>query len=110
MYSVISYTVTQRTSEIGLRLALGARRADIHWLVMRQGLLPTLAGLGTGLAAAPLVGRLLGSWLQGVSPTDPATYAAVSLALVLAAAAACFLPSRRAARLDPMTTLRGVAS
>jgi putative ABC transport system permease protein len=107
VYSVISYTVAQRTGEIGLRLALGATRGDIYWLVMRQGLMPTLVGLAAGLAAAPLVGRALGSWLQGVSPTDPVTYAMVSLALLLAAAAAWFIPSRRAAGLDPLTTLRG---
>ena len=74
---------------------------------MRQGLGVSLTGLAVGLAGATAVGRVLGSWLQGVSPTDPATYAAVSLVLVGAAAAACFLPARRATRIDPMTAIRG---
>lgn len=106
VYGVISYSVAQRTSEIGVRLALGAQRRDIHRLVMRDGLVLTFAGLATGLVGAAMTGRVLGSWLHDVSPTDPATYAGVSLAIVFAAAAACFLPSRRAARLDPMATLR----
>jgi ABC-type antimicrobial peptide transport system permease subunit len=74
--------------------------------VVRQALVPTLGGLAAGLGGAVFVGRALGGWLHGVTPVDPPTYAVVALVLVLTAAAACFLPSRRAARLDPMTTLR----
>ena len=107
VYGVISYSVTQRTREIGLRLALGAGRAQIHWMVMRHGLVMAGAGLAVGLAGATVVGRVLRSWLQEVSPTDPATYAMVTLVLLGAAAAACFMPSRRATRIDPMATLRG---
>ena len=107
IFSVISYSVTERTREMGLRLALGAAPGQLQWQVMRQGIGVSLTGLAIGLAGATAVARVLGSWLQGVSPTDPATYAAVALVLVGAAAAACVLPARRATRIDPMTALRG---
>jgi putative ABC transport system permease protein len=107
VYSVISYSVTQRTREIGLRLALGAGQGQIRWVVMRHGLALVCVGLAAGLTGATMVGRVLRSWLQGVSPTDPVTYAMVSFVLIAAASAACFVPSRRATRIDPMATLRG---
>ncbi len=106
VYSVISYSVAQRTHELGLRLALGAKRGQIHWLVMRYGVGLSAAGLAVGLAGSVLVSRLLRSWLHGVSAVDPATYAAVPLVLAAAALAACYLPGRRATRIDPMTALR----
>jgi putative ABC transport system permease protein len=107
VYSVISYTVTQRSREIGVRLALGAGRRQIYRLVMWHGIGPAGAGLAIGLAGSTVVGRVLRSWLQGVSITDPATYTIVALVLLSAAFAACLLPSRRAARIDPMAMLRG---
>ncbi len=106
VYGVISYSVVQRTRELGLRLALGARQGQIHWLVMRHGIGLSGAGLAVGLAGSVLVGRLLRAWLHGVSAIDPTTYAAVPLVLAAAALAACYLPARRATRIDPMTTLR----
>ncbi len=108
IFSVISYSVTERTRELGLRLALGAAPGQLRWLVLRQGLGVALIGLAVGLAGAAAVGRILGSWLHGVSPTDPATYAAVSLVLAGAAIAACLVPARRATRVNPAITLRGL--
>ncbi len=107
VYSVISYSVVQRSRELGVRLALGARGGQIHLLVMRRGVGPAIVGLMIGLTTSTLVSGLLRTWLQGVSGTDPATYTVVSLVLLAAASVACFVPSRRAARLDPMETLRG---
>jgi putative ABC transport system permease protein len=108
IFSVISCSVTERTRELGLRLALGAAPGQLRWLVLRQGLGVALIGLAVGLAGAAAVGRILGSWLHGVSPTDPATYAAVSLVLAGAAIAACLVPARRATRVNPAITLRGL--
>ncbi len=107
IYSVIWYSVTQRAREMGLRIALGAASGQIHWLIVRQGLSVTLVGLVIGLGGAAAMARVLRAWLQGVGSTDPATYATVSIVLVGAASAACLIPARRAARIDPMTTLRG---
>jgi putative ABC transport system permease protein len=105
IYGVMSYVVRQRTREIGTRIALGATRGNILWLVMRQGAAiaaaGTLAGLVIGLAAA----RSLASILYGVSASDPATLAAAAVVLVATIMAACYLPARRAARVDPARTL-----
>jgi putative ABC transport system permease protein len=106
LFGIISYAVSQRTREIGVRMALGARRTDVLKLVMRQGLLVTGIGLVLGVAAALAASRLISSLLYGIRPDDPATVAAVSLGLVAAAMLACYLPARKAMRVDPTTALR----
>ncbi len=102
---VVSHDVSERTREIGVRLALGAGRGDVHRLVVRQGLRPALLGTGIGLAGALALSHLLRSLLFGVSPTDPATFAGVAVLLCLVTLAACWLPARRAARVDPIVAL-----
>jgi ABC-type antimicrobial peptide transport system permease subunit len=106
IYGVIAYSVVQRTREMGIRIALGARAEDVLGMVMRQGLTPVLIGLAVGLGAAAVGSRVLRSLLYGVAATDLATYAAVAAFLAAVAAAASYVPARRAARSDPMTALR----
>jgi putative ABC transport system permease protein len=106
IYGLISYSTAQRTHEIGLRVALGARGGDIMRMVVGEGLLLSGAGVAVGLAGALLLTRFLGRLLYGVAPTDPLTFAAISALLVCVALAACYLPARRAARIDPMEALR----
>jgi predicted permease len=106
LYGVMAYQVTLRTREIGIRMAVGAQPADVLRMVLRQGLALTLAGVGIGLAASVGVARAMARLLYGVSPTDLATYAVVSLLWLAVACAACYLPARRAARLDPTMALR----
>jgi len=106
IYGVIAYSVVQRTRELGIRVALGARAEDVLGMVMRQGLTPVLIGLAIGLAAAATGSRVLRSLLYGVAPTDLGTYAAVAVFLAAVAGAASYVPGRRAARSDPMTALR----
>jgi putative ABC transport system permease protein len=106
LYGVLSYNVSQRHREIGVRMALGAEGRDILALVLRQGLLLTLVGVVIGLAAALGATRFLTTLLFGVTATDPMTYAGISALLVVVAIAACWIPARRAIRVDPMTALR----
>jgi ABC-type antimicrobial peptide transport system permease subunit len=109
IYGVISYSMTQRVREIGIRMALGAVKRDLLRMVIGHGLRLALAGVAIGLAAQLILARVLLSFshlLYGVRATDPWTFLAVSLVLIGAALAACYLPARRAAALDPMIALR----
>ena len=106
IYSVVSYLVGQRTQEIGIRMALGARRRDILVLVLGEGTKMASIGAVLGIAASLILTRLMAKQLFGVSAHDPITYASVAFVLMLVAIAACFVPARRAVRTDPMTSLR----
>jgi putative ABC transport system permease protein len=106
LYGVIAYTVTQRTREIAVRLALGARPATVFWLVVRQGLSLTAIGIACGAIGAALATRAMRTLLFGVGDLDPVTYLVVSALLAAVAAAACYLPARRAARISPIVALR----
>jgi putative ABC transport system permease protein len=106
LYGVMSYSVSQRTGEIGLRMALGAQPRDVLKLIVGQGLILTVIGLALGLAGALALTRLMAGLLFGVSATDPATFAAIALLLTSVALAASYIPARRAMKIDPLTALR----
>jgi putative ABC transport system permease protein len=106
IYSVLAYVVSRRTHEIGVRVALGARSVDVFGMVLNEGIRMTLSGVIIGLLAALALTRLMASLLFGVRPTDPITFSAVALLLTVIALLACFVPARRAARVDPIVALR----
>jgi len=106
LYGVMSYSVSQRTREMGIRMALGAQRRDVLQLVIRRGMLLTMVGVGLGLAGSFGLTRLISSLLFGVSATDIGTFGAVSSLLFVIALLACWLPARRASRVDPIVALR----
>jgi ABC-type antimicrobial peptide transport system permease subunit len=106
IYGTVSYSVSQRIREMGIRIAVGAERGDVLWLVLGQAARVALLGIVIGVAAALGLTRLMNSLLFGVSATDPATFVGVSSLLTLVALCASFLPARRAMRVDPMVALR----
>jgi len=106
IYGVISYSVTQRTQEIGIRMALGAQATDVLRLVLKEFMRLTVVGVALGLVGAYLLTRLMTSLLFGVTPTDITTFVLVSIVLSLVALIACLIPARRAARVDPLVALR----
>jgi putative ABC transport system permease protein len=106
VYGLLQYSTTQQIHDIGIRMALGARKTDILRAVVGQGLKLTVFGVAVGLGGAFVLTRLISSFLYGVTRTDPVTFACVSLVLAGVALLASYLPARRAARIDPMTALR----
>jgi putative ABC transport system permease protein len=106
IHGVLSYAVAQRTREIGIRIALGASSRGVTRLVLGQGLLLTLSGLGVGIVLAAVVARSLAGLLFGVQPMDPATFAGSLAVLAVVAAIAIWLPARRAVRVDPILAIR----
>jgi putative ABC transport system permease protein len=106
IYGTISYIVSERQREIGIRLALGAQREEIQAMVLRQGLRLAMTGAGVGLVGALIVSNLMQGLLYGVRPTDPLTFVAVTLVLTVVALVACYIPARRATRVDPLVALR----
>jgi predicted permease len=106
LYGVVAYTVAQRTHEIGVRMALGAQRIDVHWMVLRRGLRLTATGIAVGLILSACVTRLLRGFLYGVNPLDPVAFAGAALIWFLIALLASHIPARRAARVDPAISLR----
>jgi putative ABC transport system permease protein len=106
IYGVLSFLVSRRTREIGIRIALGAQPRSVLWLVMKEGAKFSLTGIALGLAGAFVVTRLLSSELYGVSALDPLTFAGVAVLMALVTMAACYVPARRAMAVDPLVALR----
>jgi len=106
IYGVIAYSVSQRTQEFGIRMALGADGADVRRLVLREGLKVVLIGVTAGLALSLAAARLIAGFLYGVGANDPMTFVGVALLLTAVALLACYLPARRATKVDPMVALR----
>jgi ABC-type antimicrobial peptide transport system permease subunit len=105
-YGVVAYTVARRRAEMGIRMALGAKRSDVLRMVLRQGMMPVLAGLAGGAVAALAIGRSIASLLFQVSPRDPIAFTAATTVLLLVSVAACLVPARRATQVDPTEALR----
>ena len=106
LYGLVAYSVGRRTREIGLRMAVGASQSDILRMVLRQGLVLSLAGIGVGGVAAIAVARLMAAGLIGLGTPNPATYVLVPMILLLVTLASCYVPALRASRVDPMVALR----
>jgi ABC-type antimicrobial peptide transport system permease subunit len=105
-YGLLSHAVRQRTREMGIRLALGSQRRDVLSLVMRDGMRLAAGGTLLGIAGALLLGRLLSGMLYGIGPSDPATYLSITVVILAVALVACFIPARRATRVQPTEALR----
>ena len=106
LYGITAYAVTRRRAEIGVRMALGAQRADVIRLLLRQGTILTAIGIACGLAGAAALARYMEAMLFGLTPLDPATFIAVSLTFALIAMVAAYMPARRATKADPLASLR----
>ena len=106
VYGVLSYLVSRRRREMGVRMALGAQRSDVLWLVMKEGLKFSITGIALGLAGTFFLARLLSTQLYGISPLDTVTYVSVALLTAIVSLSACYIPARRAMRVDPMAALR----
>jgi putative ABC transport system permease protein len=106
LYAVMAYSVTQRTAEIGVRMALGAEGRQVSWLILKRGLLQLAAGLGIGLGAAFFLSRVMRTLLVQITPTDPVAFATITAILATVAVTACLIPARRATRVDPLVALR----
>ena len=106
VYGLVSYTTQRATREVGIRMALGAQPGQVLWMVLHKGIFLTISGTAIGLGAALGLSRIIASLLYGVSPTDPLTFAGVGIVMLIVSALACYLPARRALRVDPLMALR----